>query len=83
MQCGPIRHTISPRDAEPDAPRPQLLVRATDFGIQEADDASIQEVFRALVNDQQRTALVCQDVLAALSQRRRCLSSASGRTMST
>jgi superfamily II DNA or RNA helicase len=73
MQCGPIRHTISARDAEPDAPRPHLRVRATDFGIQESDDASIQEVFRALVNDQQRTALVCEDVLAALSQRRRCL----------
>jgi len=73
MQCGPIRHTISPRDAEPDAPRPHLRVRATDFGLEESDDASIQEVFRALVNDQQRTALVCEDVLAALSQRRRCL----------
>jgi superfamily II DNA or RNA helicase len=61
MQCGPIRHTISPRDAEPDAPRPHLRVRATDFGLEESDDASIQEVFRALVNDQQRTALVCEE----------------------
>jgi superfamily II DNA or RNA helicase len=73
MQCGPIRHTISTRDAESDAPRPHLRVRATDFGVKESDDAAIQEVFRALVNDQQRTALVCEDVLAALSQGRRCL----------
>jgi len=60
MQCGPIRHMISTRDAEPDAPRPHLRVRTTDFGIEEADDTSIQEVFRALVNDQARTALVCE-----------------------
>ena len=33
----------------------------------------IHEVFRVLVEDQRRTALVCNDVLAALVEGRRCL----------
>jgi superfamily II DNA or RNA helicase len=81
MQCGPIRHRIAPRDrdAELGARRLalELQVRPTTFQIaddpNEAEGPSIQAVFRALVDDEQRTALVCEDVLAALAQGRRCL----------
>jgi hypothetical protein len=38
-----------------------------------AEGPPIQAVFRALVDDEERTALVCDDVLAALAQGRRCL----------
>jgi superfamily II DNA or RNA helicase len=81
MQCGPIRHRIAPRDcdAELDARRwaLELRVRPTRFHIaadpDSAEGPSIQAVFRALVDDDERTALVCDDVLAALAQGRRCL----------
>ncbi len=81
MQCGPIRHRIAPRDrdAELGARRLalELRVRPTKFHIAADPDSAegppIQAVFRALVDDEQRTALVCDDVLAALAQGRRCL----------
>src|SRR6266508_3620629 len=81
MQCGPIRHRIASRDrdAELGARRLalELRVRPTKFHIAADPDGAegppIQAVFRALVDDEQRTALVCDDVLAALAQGRRCL----------
>jgi hypothetical protein len=81
MQCGPIRHRIAQRDrdAELGARRLalELRVRPTKFHIAADPDNTegppIQAVFRALVDDEQRTALVCDDVLAALAQGRRCL----------
>ncbi len=81
MQCGPIRHRIAPRDrdAELGARRLalELRVRPTKFHIaadpDNAEGPSIQAVFRALVDDDERTVLVCGDVLAALAQGRRCL----------
>jgi superfamily II DNA or RNA helicase len=81
MQCGPIRHRITPRDrdAELGARRLalELRIRPTKFHIaadpDNAEGPPIQAVFRALVDDEQRTALVCDDVLAALAQGRRCL----------
>ena len=50
-----------------------LVVRETEFTFAGPDDASIQEVFRALVHDEGRTALVGGDVLQALRAGRRCL----------
>jgi superfamily II DNA or RNA helicase len=81
VQCGPIRHRIAPRDcdAELGARRLalELRVRPTKFHLaadpDETEGPPIQTVFRALVDDEQRTALVCDDVLAALAQGRRCL----------
>ena len=81
MQCGPIRHRIAPRDRDAElGPRRlalELCVRPTKFHLaadpNEAEGPPIQAVFRALVDDEERTALVCGDVLAALAQGRRCL----------
>src|SRR6266508_4588762 len=81
MQCGPIRHRIAPRDRDAELGvrrlALELRVRPTKFRIAADPDSAegppIQAVFRALVDDEQRTALVCGDVLAALAQGRRCL----------
>ncbi len=74
MQCGPIRHTITARQVEVTAPLAlELIVRETPLTFAGPDDATIQEVFRALVSDQARTAFVADDVLQALRRGRRCL----------
>ncbi len=74
MQCGPIRHTIAARQVEttPALGR-ELIVRETPFAFTGLGDVSIQEIFRALVADQGRTALVADDVIHALGAGRRCL----------
>ena len=74
MQCGPVRHTISGRQtgAHTDLTL-ELVVRETDVIASTTDELPIQEVFRALVNDATRTQIISDDVLAALSQGRRCL----------
>lgn len=74
MQCGPIRHTITARQVETTSDLAlELIVRETPFTFAGPDDVSIQEVFRALVSDENRTAFVADDVLQALHAGRRCL----------
>ena len=73
MQCGPIRHTIAISDGPAGAIDLQLEVRETQFTLANAAETPIQEQFRQLVENEARTALVCDDVLAALSEGRRCL----------
>ncbi len=74
MQCGPIRSNISPRDTEARAQLAlELRVRQTSFTFAGGEEASIQDVFRGLVEDGLRTELVVGDVVAALAQGRRCL----------
>jgi superfamily II DNA or RNA helicase len=74
MQCGPIRCTLSPQEADNDQDFVQELVtRDTSFAMPTTGEASIQEVFSALASDTDRTALIVSDVLAALRNGRRCL----------
>lgn len=74
MQCGPVRYTISGRQtgAHTDLTL-ELVVRETDVTFPPTDAPPIQEVFRALVNDEARMRMVSDDILTALSQGRRCL----------
>jgi superfamily II DNA or RNA helicase len=74
MQCGPVRHVISTshRGALDDLVR-ELVVRETSFLFQGTDDTPVQEVFRAVVHDEGRTGLVCNDILNALADGRKCL----------
>jgi superfamily II DNA or RNA helicase len=51
----------------------RLEVRETQFAIVGATETPIHEVFRLLVEDEERTELVCDDVIGALAQGRRCL----------
>jgi superfamily II DNA or RNA helicase len=70
MQCGPIRHRIENQEHPIEL---KLQVHKTAFTVDDADETPIQELFRLLVEDEPRTALVCDDVADALAVGRRCL----------
>jgi superfamily II DNA or RNA helicase len=72
MQCGPIRQRIATSEGPGGEIDLQLTVRETGFATATAETL-IQEVFRLLVEDKERSALVCADVLDALAGGRRCL----------
>ncbi|MGZ4357197.1 MAG: TOTE conflict system archaeo-eukaryotic primase domain-containing protein [Gaiellaceae bacterium] len=73
MQCGPIRHQIASSEGPAGKISLELIVRETGLAFADAAEQPIQEVFRLLVADKRRIALVCDDVLAALAEGRRCL----------
>ncbi len=73
MQCGPIRHRIERNASRPGNVELKLTVRETQLAFADAGGKPIHEVFRLLVEDEQRLELVCNDVLAALAEGRRCL----------
>lgn len=64
MQCGPIRHQITSADGPAGRLSLQLETRETRFSLVTAAETPIQQVFRLLVEDADRTALVCDDVAA-------------------
>lgn len=70
MQCGPVRSSMQTDDSDLDR---RLMIRETPFTLPADADGSIQEVFRQLVQDPARNALIQEDVRGALAQGRRCL----------
>lgn len=72
MQCGPVRHVISRRDREDQAPLRQVLIlRETGFTkTSEEPKASIQDIYAALASDQARNQLILDDLLQALQEGR-------------
>ena len=71
MQCGPIRHTATrpagvPHDLE-------VVPRARDVAIDLPSEARIQDVFRHLANDRERTNSIANEVTSALTQGRKVL----------
>jgi superfamily II DNA or RNA helicase len=73
MQCGPVRHQITNRAGPAGEINLELIVRETRLAFPDAPAQPIQEVFRLLVEDSGRIDQVCDDVLAALAEGRRCL----------
>ena len=73
MQCGPIRHQITSAEGPAARLSLQLKTRETLFSLDTPAETPIQQVFRLLVENTDRTALVCDDVVAALTEGRRCL----------
>jgi superfamily II DNA or RNA helicase len=73
MQCGPVRHEIPTSEGPAREVDLRLEVRETQFAVAGATETPIHEVFRLLVEDEERTALVCDDVIGTLAQGRRCL----------
>jgi superfamily II DNA or RNA helicase len=72
MYCGPIRHRMDEKvDAENDFSR-ELIVHQTNFGVSD-DVTHIQDLFRALVDDEARTMAICDDIVAAAGKGRNCL----------
>jgi len=70
MYCGPVRHEI--RTSEELIVRRELMVHTTDFLLPD-EEFHIQEVFRAIVEDDNRTGQMCRDIGDALDRGRTCL----------
>ncbi len=73
MQCGPIRHEIERKPGDPGELELELRVRNTTLALDRSEEMSIQEIFRGLVDDKDRSRAVVEDVMQALSDRRNCL----------
>ncbi len=77
MQCGPIRHRMSTSDAKrDDGPAPTLVLhtRTTPFECEpDKWDRPIQRHFAAIVADNERTSLICDDIAAATVGGRRSI----------
>jgi superfamily II DNA or RNA helicase len=72
MQCGPVRHTVSQKDRQSqELLRHRLICRDTSFTtpIQEGE-ASIHDIYAALVADEARNELILNDLLQALEEGR-------------
>jgi superfamily II DNA or RNA helicase len=72
MQCGPIRFNVSSKkQAAASAFRYEVIPRLTDFTVPaEWNGIGIQEVYTALVHDEQRTDLIVSDVVSAIEEGR-------------
>lgn len=73
MQCGPMRHQITTDEGDAGDIDRVLDVRETAFTAAGPTETPIHELFRLLVEDEDRTALICADVVDALAHGRRCL----------
>ncbi|NTW68033.1 MAG: DEAD/DEAH box helicase family protein, partial [Nitrospirae bacterium] len=70
MQCGPVRYSVHPKSQEARTQfKHQLICRTTSFSMEDPD-ASIQQIYAALVTDEQRNALILADVLQAIQEGR-------------
>ncbi len=71
MQCGPIRYTAStPAGAPHDlSVAPHMLLKRIEL----SSDAGIQEVFRSLASDLERTAAIAAEILDAFALGRKVL----------
>jgi superfamily II DNA or RNA helicase len=72
MQCGPIRFNVSSKkQAAASAFRYEVIPRLTDFTVPaEWNGIGIQQVYTALVHDEQRTDLIVSDVVSAIGEGR-------------
>lgn len=71
MQCGPIRHTATRQNGAPHDLEvlPRSLFKRIAVGV----DVGIQEVFRHLVTDTERTQTICHEIQVAFDQNRKVL----------
>lgn len=72
MHCGPTRHHIKTA-AGSALRRLDLVVHDTSHHPADASDVHIQEVFRGLVEDDDRTGRICDDIAASVAKGRNCL----------
>jgi len=70
MQCGPIRYRTNPKDAAAESPFQHVVkIRHTNFHMSyESALPHISDVYGALACDEQRNALIVEDVRQALEQ---------------
>lgn len=71
MQCGPIRHHIKSLSPSLNQFGRQVILRKTSFKFDETHDrTSIQNVYAALIKDEQRNDLIFNDILLSLENKR-------------
>lgn len=72
MQLGPVRFRVDAKSQAAHRPfEHQLIVRETHFRMpRNAQDPSIQEIYRALANDEVRNRRIVEDVIAAIHEGR-------------
>lgn len=74
FQCGPTRHEITTKDVTANScVRRELIVHETRCDVDVENAPSIQAVFSAIVDAQQRTDQICADVHDAMTAGRTCL----------
>jgi len=73
MYCGPERHRMTTDEVEDARIQRVLMTHATSHEQVGAEDAGIQEVFRAIVEDDERSRQICGDITAAVGAARNCL----------
>ncbi len=73
MYCGPIRYDATKQDSRRMTFRLDLVVHQTDHAELDGLDLGIQETFRRIVHDDDRTAQVCADVVEAHARGRNSL----------
>ncbi len=73
MYCGPVRHRVTITEEEQAAFDRALVVHPTAHVFEGNDEAGIQEVFAALVEDDQRSRQICGDIVEAAAGGRNCL----------
>jgi superfamily II DNA or RNA helicase len=73
MQCGPVRHEIALAETAAAALTCRLHVHDTQSAAGTGEIAAIQDVFRALVDDEARTRQIATDVSAAVRDGRNVL----------
>lgn len=71
MQCGPIRYTAAKPDSAPHDL--EVVPYSINSRIELPQDAGIQDVFRHLANDQERTASIATEIESAFDQGRKVL----------
>jgi superfamily II DNA or RNA helicase len=69
MQLGPVRFSVDPRSQAAQRPfEHKLIVRETGFRLRTGSpDVGIQEIYRALGEDEQRNKLIVDDVIRAVA----------------
>jgi Domain of unknown function (DUF3883) len=72
MQCGPIRFNVSSKkQASASAFQYEVIPRSTEFTVPpEWNDIGIQDIYTALVHDDQRSDLIVADVVGAIEEGR-------------
>jgi superfamily II DNA or RNA helicase len=72
MQCGPIRFNLTNKKLKADsAIQYEVVPRTTEFTVPpERSDLSIQDLYTALINDDERSDLIVGDVITAIEEKR-------------
>lgn len=73
MECGPIRHEIPVGSTAAALLRLDLVVHETLSDPAPEENPHIQDVLRAIADDEERNAQICADVLDAHGSGRKCL----------